>query len=616
MPDAIHTQIATELPAVQEDSARSGLPADIQYMPPGRHTINATRNKEPITIDITADQSAAENLNAWLQDRLQSAAAGTDDRPFFDFNHEDREAAAWPTEFYWAGDDPITGGIRAKVEWTGAGAKAIHERTFRRFSPTFIPDADGKVIASETNMGGLVNRAAFKTIQPLFAKDSHNKEAVAANWSDEARAASLKVRRQKAAERAGFEQASRERQGRIARNDRRPGETQTERDTRVARDRTRSDTDAARRRTQQNEHERTRQHNDRFRSNPVAATPIERAVIREANQFRRELESMSRDAMLRGEPPISKVSIERAVIQMRNELRDQATRDLDTSSQQDIQRQADIWTERWNTARDRSNRQVGIRPVRSKNNQPLNKKFPISANWSDEARAASLKVRRENARRRAEERLRKQAEWQAENRSRVADTFRNFVSPDNTVKDNIIKPAVALFNRYNAHLEKRGNPIHKEKIHNIFNPPSGFQQADLDYFGFDDTQRGPLEQRAKDFARRVLNHGLPAEDQSLDWQDRRQPNPRKYTKRIAEMSTWAENYDTARSKNETNLPEPPAWAVERFRERNPNQFQSNDPLLDSQLLKDNLLNDYYQQFSPERESELRLWAIRNGQSLN
>ncbi len=157
MPDAIHTQIATDLQVSDTPQPPVELPADIQYMPPGRHTINATRNKQPVTVDITADENAATRLNAWLQDR-----------PFFDFNHEDREAAAWPTEFYWAGDDPINGGIRAKVEWSGAGEDAIRKRTFRRFSPTFIPDSDGRVIGSETNMGGLVNRAAFKTIQPLL----------------------------------------------------------------------------------------------------------------------------------------------------------------------------------------------------------------------------------------------------------------------------------------------------------------------------------------------------------------------------------------------------------------------------------------------------------------
>jgi hypothetical protein len=139
-------------------------------MPPGRHRIHASRNGEPVSLEITVDATTAATLNGWLQAQLAKAADGSEDRPFFDFNHEDREAAAWPTAFTWAGDDPVTGGVRAKVEWSGAGKAAIEQKTFRRFSPTFIPDTRGRVIGSETNMGGLVNRAAFKSIQPLFAR--------------------------------------------------------------------------------------------------------------------------------------------------------------------------------------------------------------------------------------------------------------------------------------------------------------------------------------------------------------------------------------------------------------------------------------------------------------
>jgi 23S rRNA (uracil1939-C5)-methyltransferase/tRNA (uracil-5-)-methyltransferase len=72
-------------------------------------------------------------------------AEGREDRPFFDFNHEDREASAWPTEFYWAGDDPQSGGVRARLEWSDAGKRAVDGRTFRRFSPTFHLDASGHV---------------------------------------------------------------------------------------------------------------------------------------------------------------------------------------------------------------------------------------------------------------------------------------------------------------------------------------------------------------------------------------------------------------------------------------------------------------------------------------
>jgi phage I-like protein len=169
MPEAIKAALSTPL---SQAHSTTECPSDIQYMPSGVHRINASRSGKPVALDITVDATTAETLNAFLQAQLTKATEGNDDRPFFDFNHEDREAAAWPTEFYWAGDDPKTGGVRAKVEWSGAGQTAVKEKTFRRFSPTFIPDDQGKVIGSETNMGGLVNRAAFKSIQPLFAKDS------------------------------------------------------------------------------------------------------------------------------------------------------------------------------------------------------------------------------------------------------------------------------------------------------------------------------------------------------------------------------------------------------------------------------------------------------------
>jgi phage I-like protein len=178
MPEAIKAALSTELAISDQSSAITECPKELQYMPSGTHRINASRSGKPVALDISVDAATAETLNAFLQAQLTKAADGKDDRPFFDFNHEDREAAAWPTEFYWAGDDPKTGGVRAKVEWSGAGQTAVKEKTFRRFSPTFIPDDQGKVIGSETNMGGLVNRAAFKSIQPLFAKGENQSSLI------------------------------------------------------------------------------------------------------------------------------------------------------------------------------------------------------------------------------------------------------------------------------------------------------------------------------------------------------------------------------------------------------------------------------------------------------
>jgi phage I-like protein len=147
----------------------STLPTDIQYMPPGRHRIRASQGGKPVSVEVAVSAATAAVLQTFLAAKMTAAAEGREDRPFFDFNHEDREASAWPTEFYWAGDDPQTGGVRARLDWSDAGKRAVEGRTFRRFSPTFHLDASGHVTGSEINMGGLVNRAAFKRIAPLFA---------------------------------------------------------------------------------------------------------------------------------------------------------------------------------------------------------------------------------------------------------------------------------------------------------------------------------------------------------------------------------------------------------------------------------------------------------------
>lgn len=159
----LHAAFSTAL------AADSALPADIQFMPPGRHRIRASQGGKPVSVEVAVNEATAAVLQTFLAAKLTAAAAGSDDRPFFDFNHEDREASAWPTEFYWAGDDPQSGGVRARIEWSDAGKSAVTGKTFRRFSPTFHLNASGEVTGSEINMGGLVNRAAFKQIAALFA---------------------------------------------------------------------------------------------------------------------------------------------------------------------------------------------------------------------------------------------------------------------------------------------------------------------------------------------------------------------------------------------------------------------------------------------------------------
>lgn len=146
-------------------------PADLQWMPPGAHAIRGTQNGAALERVVTVDAATAERLQGALEEMLSAATLGEGDRPYFDFNHDDGPASAWPLEFYWAGDDPQKGGVRARLEWSALGREAVLGRTFRRFSPSFFVDESGAVTGAPVNMGGLVNRAAFRGIQPIWTKE-------------------------------------------------------------------------------------------------------------------------------------------------------------------------------------------------------------------------------------------------------------------------------------------------------------------------------------------------------------------------------------------------------------------------------------------------------------
>jgi phage I-like protein len=149
---------------------------DVQIMPPGKHAISPMgADGKPVDLEVQIDATTAEILEA-ARARYQAAAdSKTGDAPYFDFNHDDGPAAAWVKSIYWAGDDPQTGGVRAKVEWTDAGLEAVNGRLFRRFSPCFcVDEKTGAINGAPVNMGGLVNRAAFRTIAALFSKSTTN----------------------------------------------------------------------------------------------------------------------------------------------------------------------------------------------------------------------------------------------------------------------------------------------------------------------------------------------------------------------------------------------------------------------------------------------------------
>ena len=96
-----------------------------------------------------------------------------------------KPAAAWPKRIYWGGDDALLGGVRAECEPSSEGEEAVNGKIYRRFSPAFYEPKDGRITSAPVNMGGLVNRAAFTKIAPLFAKAESESEIEIEDGADD-----------------------------------------------------------------------------------------------------------------------------------------------------------------------------------------------------------------------------------------------------------------------------------------------------------------------------------------------------------------------------------------------------------------------------------------------
>ena len=143
----------------------SKLPDSIEWMPAGRHSICCSKDDAPAEIEVNVDEELVSVLNEQLQAARALADAGKASRPYIDFDHAGGEAAAIPTEFFWAD------GIRLRVEWTAAGAAAVSGRVYSYFSPEFFADKSGKVMGIPTvgPIGALVNTPAFQQIERIAA---------------------------------------------------------------------------------------------------------------------------------------------------------------------------------------------------------------------------------------------------------------------------------------------------------------------------------------------------------------------------------------------------------------------------------------------------------------
>jgi hypothetical protein len=152
----------------QIELAGTELPKHIQWMPPGKQLVQPMGFEEPFAMNVTAAIAVAADRQ--LQHLRSTAAAGRDAQPYGDFNHKDEGRSYIPKRFWWAGDDEKSGGVRADVEWTGAGAKAVREGELCCNSPSWRLNKVTKAFLGIThNVGGLVPRSAFHSIQ-AFAK--------------------------------------------------------------------------------------------------------------------------------------------------------------------------------------------------------------------------------------------------------------------------------------------------------------------------------------------------------------------------------------------------------------------------------------------------------------
>jgi hypothetical protein len=139
------------------------------YMPGGLHTIRASKSGKAYRSTVSITTETAQVLQASLVRLKQERAPQL---PFFDRDHEEKEAMAWPKAFFW--QDSPEPGVYCAVEWSAPGAAAIRGHSYRAFSPSFY--GDGKDPEDVTGMdfvgGSLVNKPAFRKMAPLWCMEA------------------------------------------------------------------------------------------------------------------------------------------------------------------------------------------------------------------------------------------------------------------------------------------------------------------------------------------------------------------------------------------------------------------------------------------------------------
>jgi hypothetical protein len=159
------------------------LPGSIMWMPPGERESIPFVDGKPTKVRTRATARLAQVLNEQLQHMRALAQAGEGPEPYTDFNHWDGERSSEAQELYWGGDDPKKGGIRLRLAWSKAGGEGVLGRNWRRFSPEYVlakeagRDGFTEILGITSNLGGLVNRSAFRDIAPVMARDGQARPA-------------------------------------------------------------------------------------------------------------------------------------------------------------------------------------------------------------------------------------------------------------------------------------------------------------------------------------------------------------------------------------------------------------------------------------------------------
>lgn len=132
--------VADENLALQAKTMATELPSEpgrMMYMPAGRHDICCGLGgiaAAAVTIEVGPETAVV--LNASLA-RLNKEFAPQ--KACFDFEHEGKEAMAWPLSFEWL-DTPAPG-IYATAEFSSLGKEYVQGKVVRAFSGSFFSDA-------------------------------------------------------------------------------------------------------------------------------------------------------------------------------------------------------------------------------------------------------------------------------------------------------------------------------------------------------------------------------------------------------------------------------------------------------------------------------------------